>query len=64
MECIVCDKSLDKIIDFQPSGGLHFFTYGHYGSAVFDPMDGSTLNIFVCDNCLSQKKDKTKHQEN
>lgn len=64
MECIVCDEPLGRIAELHPSGGLHFFTYGHYGSTVFDPLDGSTLNIFVCDNCLTRKKDKTKHQEN
>jgi len=57
--CIVCDIPLEKIDDLQPLGGLHFLTYGHYGSTFFDPLDGSTLNIFVCDSCLSRKNDKT-----
>ena len=37
---------------FQPLEGLEFVTYGHYGSGVFDPMDGTTLHIVVCDSCL------------
>lgn len=41
----------------QPMGGLHFLTYGHYGSTVFDPMDGSKLNIAVCDDCLTKNKE-------
>lgn len=36
----------------QPSGGLSFHTYGHYGSSFFDPMDGSAIQIAVCDDCL------------
>lgn len=40
--------------EFQPSGGLAFQTTGHYGSAFFDPMDGSRLEIAVCDQCVSQ----------
>lgn len=40
--------------EFQPSGGLAFRTRGHYGSTFFDPMDGSGLEIAVCDECVSQ----------
>lgn len=60
--CLVCDKELtnwdwsDEHI--QPLSGLHFKSYGHYGSAVFDPMDGSSLDIAVCDECLLKHKDK------
>lgn len=36
----------------QPLDGLGFITLGHYGSTVFDPMDGSTWEIIVCDPCL------------
>lgn len=62
MNCIVCNKKLLAFDDnnFHPIGGVHFFSYGHYGTTVFDPMDGSTLNIFVCDQCLNTKKELTK----
>lgn len=53
--CIVCKKSLGNIMDergFQPDCGLAFFTYGHYGSTLFDPMDGSAIEIAVCDDCI------------
>lgn len=63
--CIKCEKSLDHAFgdinglkiensrDIQPYNGLHFFTYGHYGSTIFDPMGtGEILNIIVCDKCV------------
>jgi len=56
--CIICKEILDNSFamsgDIQPIGGLHFFTYGHYGSTYFDPMDGSTLNLAICDDCVYQ----------
>ena len=62
MFCICCNKKLEKVFDeninLQPSGAVHFYSYGHYGSTYFDPMDGSTLNIFVCDTCLEKNQDK------
>lgn len=59
MNCIVCKKPLENIDPFengenQPSGGTAFQTHGHYGSTVFDPMDGTYLEINVCDACLTQ----------
>jgi hypothetical protein len=36
----------------QPSGGLGFFSLGAYGTTLFDPMDGSSIAINVCDRCL------------
>lgn len=56
--CIVCRKPLVNIDDRgnQPSGGVEFTTYGHYGSAIFDPMDGSEIAINICDPCLSAAK--------
>jgi hypothetical protein len=41
-------------VTVHPMGGLHFITYGHYGSRVFDPMDGkgTTLDIAICDECI------------
>ena len=36
----------------QPYGGLAFQSEGHYGSTVFDPMDGTYLEVNICDECL------------
>ncbi len=38
----------------QPQRGLEFISYGHYGSTVFDPMNGSYLVINICDVCLER----------
>lgn len=57
--CIVCGAALEdggwqgsEPYFNQPSGGTGFTTHGHYGSTVFDPMNGNTLSISVCDPCL------------
>lgn len=59
--CIVCGTKLGNVFGDdipcphnQPSDGLAFSTRGHYGSTVFDPMDGSSLEINVCDPCLEK----------
>ena len=53
--CIACNREMPNInvAGMQPSGGLCFSTGGHYGSAVFDPMDGSRLELSVCDSCVT-----------
>jgi len=60
--CIVCDSALLNIQEDrcgnQPSGGLAFFSTGHYGCTLFDPMDGTGLEINVCDKCLAIAKAK------
>lgn len=63
--CFCCDKQMSNWIydsprpdgtnirvTVHPMGGLHFQTYGHYGSRVFDPMDGTALDIAICDECI------------
>ena len=62
IECIACSKELDNLeykdrkgkpIEVHPMGGLHFRTYGHYGSVIFDPMGtGESLDIAICDLCI------------
>ena len=57
--CLVCDTPLqnyswDKVNAFHPIDGTTFFTYGHYGSTFFDPMNGDTLHICICDKCLEE----------
>lgn len=51
--CFVCGEELDNIAEpNQPMGGTEFKTYGHYGSGVFDPMDGSRIIVNICNTCL------------
>jgi hypothetical protein len=55
LPCIVCGKALRNTFEDaenQPDGGTAFQTHGHYGSTVFDPMDGEYIEINVCDACL------------
>lgn len=57
LPCIVCRGRLFNVCrdsENQPSEGTAFMTYGHYGSTVFDPMDGTALEINICDSCLTQ----------
>lgn len=53
--CIVCEKDIDTS-DGYVSRGLDFTTSGGYGTALFDPMDGSMLCVYVCDDCLRAKQ--------
>ena len=60
LPCIVCREPLNNVLpdaigDFnQPSNGLAFITYGHYGSTIFDPVlvNGQWLEINICDKCV------------
>jgi hypothetical protein len=55
LPCIVCGKQLKNVTEGvanQPSDGVAFVSPGHYGSVAFDPLDGSNLEINVCDRCL------------
>lgn len=61
--CIVCDKQLANVTDDdenQPDKGLYFRTHGQYGSEEFDPMDGSILEICVCDECIVRARSEGK----
>lgn len=66
LPCIVCSKHLDDVFpeyeqdQNQPCYGLTFVTYGHYGSTSFDPMDGSTLELNVCEECLDKARKDNK----
>lgn len=64
MKCFCCDGDM-KMWDYSddaihPLNGLHFISYGHYGSSYFDPMDGSLINITICDVCLEKKSESSK----
>lgn len=56
LTCIVCDYQPDTAFNGcennQPYKATAFNTVGHYGSTFFDPMDGSQIEINVCDDCL------------
>jgi len=70
IQCIVCEKELDNLnyedqkgvpIEVHPMDGLHFRTYGHYGSVIFDPMGtGESLDIAICDLCVMKNLDKVR----
>lgn len=57
LNCFRCNIELEDFSYVQPLKGLAFISYGHYGSEYFDPMDGSTIEIVICDNCLKQNKE-------
>lgn len=55
VRCIICNAELQEVDESstnQPYKGTAFTTTGHYGSTTFDPMDGSYLEILICDPCL------------
>ena len=52
MNCFKCEKELQSLDTYQPDRAVTFAAEGQYGSTVFDPMDGSFLEIHICDDCL------------
>lgn len=58
LACIVCRGELENLMEgaggIQPMHGLEFVSHGHYGSTVFDPMDGTSLRVCICDECLEK----------
>ncbi len=57
LHCLCCKKelaSLELDAPHQPIDGVMCFSEGNFGSAAFDPMDGSRLFFVVCDECLRQ----------
>jgi hypothetical protein len=53
--CLVCGSALEPVspeCENQPHYATVFSARGQYGSTVFDPMDGSYLELNVCDRCL------------
>lgn len=64
IHCIICENKMtnadymyeDGKEEIHPDDGTVFRTYGHYGSTVFDPMDGSYAEICICNKCLETKK--------
>ena len=70
--CIICEKETPNSdymypegkAEFHPSDGTQFRSYGHYGSTVFDPMDGSYVDIVICNSCLEGHKEKFMYKVN
>jgi hypothetical protein len=70
INCIACSKELNNLqyemrdgkpVEVHPMRGLHFRTYGHYGSTIFDPMGtGETLDVAICDSCIMKNLDKVR----
>ena len=60
--CIKCDVEMYNYSSngLQPDGGTHFYTTGHYGSAITDHMDGTVTSLCVCDPCLQIALDQQK----
>jgi hypothetical protein len=57
--CICCGLEFaDAYGPNQPADGLGFHSQGAYGTTLFDPMDGSSIAINVCDGCLAAARDK------
>jgi hypothetical protein len=57
LPCLVCGAVLRNVldeVDNQPDGGTACTTEGHYGSTVWDPMNGEFLEFNVCDECLTR----------
>lgn len=57
LHCISCPTTMLNFMGskgHQPDNGLSFVSYGNYGSTVFDPMDGTYIQIAVCDECLKK----------
>ena len=55
VECMEYDNEDDRR-GLHPMDGTEFFTYGHYGSTVFDPMNGSSMHIVICNTCLTHRQ--------
>lgn len=58
MKCFRCHKIIAELPRVeQPDGGVIFVAAGNFGSEVFDPMDGSKLQIIICDDCVEFSED-------
>lgn len=61
LPCIACGKPLANAFDDvtnQPENGVAFQSEGHYGSAVWDPMDRKYIEVNVCDECLTTHRER------
>lgn len=70
IHCLSCRNELDNLdydmedgkrVEVHPMNGLHFRTYGHYGSTIFDPMGtGEYLDVAICDVCVMKNIDSVR----
>src|SRR5690606_10525551 len=66
--CFVCNSPLKRAFNDDkelPYAGTIFISYGHYGSTVYDPLPtgDSYLEIFICDICLIERKERVEKVE-
>lgn len=67
LPCFCCGKPLGSVFPpghgdgNQPNEATAFQTSGHYGSGAFDPMDGTMLELNVCDECLTGRAGRVLH---
>lgn len=65
LPCVVCGKQLESVggsgnpeVPNHPYAGTIFYSHGHYGSTVWDPMSGGAgeqfLELNLCDDCLTK----------
>jgi len=55
LPCVVCDREIENMDDSyinSPYAATAFETQGHYGSTIFDPMNGTYLELNICDPCI------------
>lgn len=56
--CFMCKKKLRTSLgaDFNAptEQATHWFSYGNYGSTLFDDMGGHELQCIICDDCLAK----------
>ena len=62
LPCFCCGTELRSAFpnhsgDWQPTDALTFHASGQYGSE-FDPMDGSILEVNICDQCLQARAER------
>jgi hypothetical protein len=59
---MACGRELQNVTEDaqenQPYNGTAFRTHGHYGSTIYDPMDGRFLEINICDTCLASHPER------
>lgn len=45
--------------DLLPLGAIEMTSYGHYGTAFFDPCDdGTQVSALICDDCMEERSDR------
>lgn len=65
--CFICEKELGAAFGHkqddsyrEPAYGTMFRAIGNYGSTIFDNIGSDYLEINICDECLFNRRNKTK----